>query len=62
MSIFEIMEASEQKRIRYTDVCGITRSGFVEVFETEYDNDGDYSICGTLDSGEGILVFESDIK
>lgn len=60
--LLHLMSQSEQQRIRYTDKSGNIREGFVDVFETRYDNDGEASICFAGDSGEMLIVYESEIK
>lgn len=37
-------------------------NGFVDVFETRYDNDGEASICFAGDEGEMLIIEESEIK
>lgn len=59
--ILEIMEESDQERIEYTDKDGVTRTGYVDVFESRYDNDGEASLCFAGDEGEMLIVYESDI-
>lgn len=60
--LLHLMAQSEQKRIRYTDKRGSIREGFVDVFETRYDNDGEASICFAGDRGEMLIVYESEIE
>ena len=59
--IIELMEQSEQHHIEYTDTDGVVRSGFVDVYESRYNNDGEASICFAGDDGEMLIVEESDI-
>lgn len=62
MSIVELMEQSEQKQIKYVDKDGVERKGYVDVFESSYDNDdGEASICFAGEDGEMLIVYESDI-
>ena len=59
--ILKIMEESDQRRIEYTDKNGIVRTGYVDVYESRYDNEGEASLCFAGDEGEMLIVNESDI-
>lgn len=59
--ILKIMEESDQRRIEYTDKNGIVRTGYVDVYESIYDNEGEASLCFAGDEGEMLIVNESDI-
>lgn len=59
--ILALMEQSEQHHIEYTDTNGVVRRGFVDVYESRYENDGEASICFAGDEGEMLIVEESDI-
>lgn len=64
----EIMEDSQQKRIEYVDVDGVTHKGYADVYESPYDNsDDDYkpgeaTLCFDDDNGDMTIVYESEIK
>lgn len=62
--IREIMADSDQCRIEYVDNEGNTHTGFVDVYETAYDNDefDESSLCFAGDNGEMIIVWEHNIK
>jgi hypothetical protein len=66
--IREIMEDSQQGRIEYIDRDGVKHTGYVDVYESPYDNsDDDYkageaTICFDDDNGDMTIVYESDIK
>lgn len=67
MSIEEIQETmanSDQRRIEYVDKEGNTHTGFVDVYESAYDNDeyDESSLCFAGDDGEMIIVWEHDIE
>lgn len=55
------MAESDQCRIEYTDKSGVIHTGFVEVYESRDDNDGEASLCFAGDNGEMLIVEESDI-
>lgn len=58
----EIMEDSQHCRVEYTDTDGNKHTGYVEIYETPYDNDGDEgSICIDRDDGCSLCLYESDI-
>lgn len=59
--LLEIMEESDQRRIEYTDKNGIARTGYVDVYESRDDNEGEASLCFAGDEGEMLIVNESDI-
>lgn len=59
--ILKIMEESDQRRIEYTDKNGIVHTGYVDVYESRDDNEGDASLCFAGDEGEMLIVNESDI-
>lgn len=58
------MAESDQRRIEYTDKEGVTRTGFVDTYESEYDNDecDECSLCFAGDDGEMLIVWEHDIE
>lgn len=66
--IRQIMGESDQKRIEYIDTDGVKHIGYVDVYESPYDNgdedgnDGEASICFDGDDGEMLVVFESEIR
>lgn len=62
MSILELMIQSEQKRIKYVDKGGVEHTGYVDVYESRYDNDGEASICFAGEDGEMLIVYESEIE
>lgn len=62
MSILELMIQSEQKRIKYVDKGGAEHTGYVDVYESRYDNDGEASICFAGEDGEMLIVYESEIE
>lgn len=62
MSIVELMEQSEQKQIKYVGKDGVEHKGYVDVFESRYDNDGEASICFAGEDGEMLIVYESEIE
>lgn len=59
--ILKVMERCEQERIEYTDKNGAVHTGFVDVYESRYDNEGEASLCFVGDNGEMLIVEESDI-
>lgn len=65
MTIVEKMEEYQGKRVVYVDNLGNKHSGYIDVFETAYDNEdeGDEaSICIERDDGKNLIVYESEIK
>ena len=66
--IRDIMEDGQQGRIEYIDKDGVKHTGYVDVYESPYDNgdedgnDGEASICFDGDNGEMLVVFESEIQ
>ncbi|MBQ4121609.1 MAG: hypothetical protein IJD35_06310 [Clostridia bacterium] len=62
MSILELMIQSEQKQIKYVDKDGVEHKGYVDVYESRYDNDGEASICFAGENGEMLIVYESEIE
>lgn len=64
MDIISIMEESQQRRIAYTDKSGEKYTGFVDVFESAFDNEddeGEATICVQRDDGKNVIVGESEI-
>lgn len=60
--ILEKMSDSEGKHISLTFSNGNILDGYVDVFSTRYDNDGEASICFAGENGEMLVVEESDIE
>lgn len=56
------MYECQQKMATVITSDGRTLHGFVDVFETRYDNDGEASICFAGDGGAMLILEESDIK
>ena len=61
-TIMEQMEECEQCMVTVVTSDGKTLHGYVDVFETRYDNDGESSICFAGDEGDMLILEESDIK
>ncbi len=63
--IIEIMSNSEGHHIRYIEIAGQEWSGYVYVYESEYDNSGDDvngpSICVQRDDGYNVVIYDHDI-
>ena len=60
--IMEMMGDCEKKHVTVEMKDGRTLHGFVDVFESRYDNDGEASICFAGDKGEMLIIEESDIS
>ena len=61
-AIMEQMAECEQRMVTVVTSEGKTLHGYVDVFETRYDNDGEASICFAGDKGDMLILEESDIK
>ncbi len=61
-TIMKKMADCDQCDAEVTFNDGRRLKGFVDVFESRYDNDGDASICFAGDNGEMLIIEESDIK
>ncbi len=59
--LIRLMWESELERIEYIDKAGAIHTGFVEIYSSRYDNEGEASLCFVDDVGEMSLVFEHDI-
>lgn len=59
--ILSAMEDCEQQNVVVSLSDGKELHGFVDVFESRYDNDGEASICFAGDDGEMLILEESDI-
>lgn len=69
MSIEEIIETmsdSEGHRIKCVEKDGSEWTGYVDVYESDYDNEGDecegHSICVEVDDGSNVIVYDSEIE
>lgn len=64
--IIEVMSNSEGGHIRCVEKDGDEWTGTVDVYESEYDNEGDEqegdSICVKRDDGLNVIVFAEDIE
>ena len=67
--ILKIMEESEDHKVKVENARGETIEGIVDLYESRFDNEddeepykGEASICLDEESGEGWLLYESDIK
>ena len=60
-AIIEKMWDCEQYRAVVSLADGRVLHGFVDVFESRYDNDGEASICFASEDGEMLILEESDI-
>ncbi len=65
--IVQVMRESEGCRIRYIDIDGDDFIGFVDVFETAFENSDDEggegaSICVQTDDGYNVLLYEREIS
>ena len=67
--IYAAMFEGEQKRVSLVDAEGDEYTGFVDVFESRYDNEDDEppfsgqgSICFFPDDAPPMLLYESVIK
>lgn len=66
--ILEVMSESEGLNVEITDAKGDKITGYVDLFETRYDNSdddvnaGEASICVDGDDGNSYLLYESDIE
>lgn len=65
-SIVVIMSQSEGKRIRCIEKDGEEWTGIVDVYETDFDNEGDEqegdSICVRRDDGLNVIVYSDEIE
>lgn len=59
--ILEAMEDCEQQNVVVKLTSGEEIRGFVDVFESRYDNDGEASICFAGEDGQMLILEESDI-
>lgn len=66
--ILDVMSESEECIVEITDVKDETIIGYVDLYESRYDNeddegnDGEASICVDTEDGQSYLLYESDIK
>ena len=60
--IMEQMAECEQHMVTVTTNDGRKIHGYVDVFESRYDNDGEASICFAGDGGQMLILEESDIR
>lgn len=60
--IMKKMAECEQKNVEIAFKTGKVLTGYVDVFESRYDNDGEASICFAGDGGEMIIIEESEIE
>lgn len=49
----------ENARVKFKD--GNVLTGFVDVFSTRYDNDGEATICFASDDGQMLIISESEV-
>ena len=61
-SVMKQMAECEQSVVTIVTDDGKTLHGYVDVFESRYDNDGEASICFAGDDGEMLILEEHDIK
>lgn len=59
--ILEAMEDCEQQNVVVKLTSGEELKGYVDVFESRYDNDGEASICFAGEDGQMLILEESDI-
>ena len=60
--IYEMMADCEKKHVTIKTKDGQILYGFVDVFESRYDNDGEASICFAGDKGEMLIIEEGEIS
>ena len=64
--IIEIMAISDGCRIECTEKDGECWTGYVDVFESDYDNQDDEkagnSICVQRDDGQNVIVYDDEIE
>ena len=64
--IIEIMSESEGRRIKCIEKDGEEWTGTVDVYESDYDNEGDEqegdSICVSRDDGSNVIVYADEIE
>lgn len=61
-SIMEKMADSEGKNVKLIFKDGKELEGYVDVYESRYDNDGDASICFAGNNGDMLIVEESELE
>lgn len=63
--IISVMQYSDGMRIKYTDEYGDEWTGYVDVYESDYDNQDDertgHSICLQRDDGSNLIVYDDEI-
>lgn len=60
--IIEKMEDAQQYDVTLVYKDGHKLKGFVDVYESRYDNDGEASICFAGEHGERLIVEEHELK
>ena len=60
--IMEQMGDCEQRDVEIVLKNGNKIKGFVDVYESRYDNDGEASICFAGDNGEMLIIEEGEIE
>lgn len=56
------MEECVQRNVKISFKDGRKLSGFVDVYESRYDNDGEASVCFAGDNGEMLIIEEHEIE
>lgn len=60
--ILDKMYDAEQCNATLVFKDGRTLHGYVDVYESRYDNDGEASICFAGENGENTIVYESELE
>ena len=60
--ILEKMRDAEQCNVTLIFRNGNRLKGYVDVFESRYDNDGEASICFAGENGEMLIVEEHELE
>lgn len=64
--IIKVMSESEGQRIKCIEKDGDEWTGTVDVYESDYDNEGDEqegdSICVSRDDGSNVIVYADEIE
>ena len=64
--IIDVMSKSEGCRVKCLEKDGSEWTGIVDVYESDYDNEGDdyqgHSICVRRDDGSNVIVYDDEIE
>lgn len=59
--IMDKMWSLQKKKAKVTFKDGRVLTGFVDAFQTRYDNDGEATICFASDDSQMLLIEEGEI-